>query len=163
MRGVGRSRKGGGLGPSRAAAIKGGRYALLRNPENLTAVQRDTLEKIAREDKQLHSVYLLKERLRDVFKADDGEQARELLDNWLKSACHSGAEAVREPSKKVRRHKEAIVRSVELGIGNARVEAIDNKIKLTVRMAYGFRNMDNLIAAVMLRCSNLPVALPGRG
>ena len=52
---------------------------------------------------------------------------------------------------------------VELGISNARVEAINNKAKLTVRMAYGFRNMDNPIAAVMSWCSNLPVALLGRG
>lgn len=42
------------------------------------------------------------------------------------------------------------------------VEAVNNKIKLTVRMAYGFRNIDNLIALVMLRRPNLPVALPGR-
>ncbi len=43
-----------------------------------------------------------------------------------------------------------------------RVEAIDNKIKLRVRMGYGFTNIDNLIALVMLRCSNLPLVLPGR-
>jgi hypothetical protein len=29
-------------------------------------------------------------------------------------------------------------------------------------MGYGFRNIDNLIALIMLRCSNLPVNLPGR-
>ena len=51
---------------------------------------------------------------------------------------------------------------MELGISNARVEAINNKIKVTQRMAYGFRNIDNLIALVMLRCSDLEVALPGR-
>lgn len=56
----------------------------------------------------------------------------------------------------------AEVRAVGLGIGNARVEAINNKIELTVRMGYGFRNIDNLMALVMLRCSNLPIALPGR-
>ena len=67
---------------------------------------------------------------------------------------------IKELSKKIRRHKEAIVRSVELGISNARVEATNNKIKLTVRMGYGFRNIDNLIALIMLRCSNLPIALP---
>ena len=55
-----------------------------------------------------------------------------------------------------------VLRAVELGISNARVEAINNKIKVTQRMAYGFRNIDNLIALVMLRCSDLEVALPGR-
>lgn len=50
-----------------------------------------------------------------------------------------------------------------LGISNARVEAANNKIKLTVRMGYGFRNIDNPIALVMLHCSDLPILLPGRG
>ena len=69
---------------------------------------------------------------------------------------------IKELSKKVGRHREAIVRAVELGVSNARVEAVNNKIKLTVRMGYGFRNIDNLIALVMLRCSNLPIKLPER-
>lgn len=97
-----------------------------------------------------------------MFKADSAEQARGRLDSWLASACRTRVDAVRELSRKVRRHREAIVRAVGLGISNARVEAINNKIKLTVRMGYGFRNIDNLIALVMLRCSNLPLALPGR-
>lgn len=86
----------------------------------------------------------------------------ERLDKWLARACRSRNGKVKELSKKVRRHKEAIVRSVEPSASNARVEAVNSKIKLTVRMGYGFRNIDNLIALVMLRCSNLPIKLPGR-
>jgi len=161
-RGRGRPRKGEEPAPSAAKAVKGSRYALLKNPEDLTEGQRASLEKIAREYRPLYRAYLLKEDLRDVFKSPDAETARARLEKWLASACRSRSARVRELSKKVRRHKEAIVRSVELGISNARVEAINNKIKLTVRMGYGFRNVDNLIALVMLRCSNLPIALPGR-
>ena len=62
----------------------------------------------------------------------------------------------------MRSRKAEIVRAVELGISNARIEAINNKIKLTVRMGYGFRNIDNLIALVMLRCSDLKPQLPYR-
>ena len=54
------------------------------------------------------------------------------------------------------------MRAVGLGISNARVESINNKIKLTVRMAYGFRNIDSLLSLIMLRCSWLRVQLPGR-
>lgn len=161
-RGRGRPRRGEEPAPGRARAVKGSRFSLLRNPENLSAAQALALERIAREDKRLYRAYLLKERLRDVFKVDRGTEAAALLDSWLASACRSGVASIRELSKKVRRHKEAIVRSVALGISNARVEAINNKIKLTVRMGYGFRNIDNLIALVMLRCSNLPINLPGR-
>jgi hypothetical protein len=39
---------------------------------------------------------------------------------------------------------------------------VNNKIKLIVKMAYGFRNIDNLFSVVMLKCSDLQVALPGR-
>lgn len=47
-------------------------------------------------------------------------------------------------------------------IGNGRVESVNNKIKVTVRMGYGFRNVDNLIALLMLRCSDMKPGLPGR-
>lgn len=162
-RGRGRPRKGDGPAPSRAKRIKGSRFALLKNPENATEAQAATLERIAREDKRLYRAYLLKEDLRDVFKSPDAVTAAERLDKWLARACRSWNPKVKELSKKVRRHRDAIVRAVGLGISNARVEAVNNKIKLTVRMGYGFRNIDNLIALVMLRCSNLPITLPGRG
>ena len=113
------------------------------------------------EDKPLYRAYLLKERLRDVFKAGSGAEARLRLESWLASACRTRIDEVRsspEGAAPQGRHRQ--------GRGarhlNARVEAINNKIKLTVRMAYGFRNFDNLVALVMLRCSNLPIALPGR-
>ena len=51
---------------------------------------------------------------------------------------------------------------MEIGLSNARVEAINNKIKLTVRMACSFRSLNNLFAMVMLRCSGLQMPLPER-
>ncbi|WP_416338229.1 transposase [Ligilactobacillus ruminis] len=45
---------------------------------------------------------------------------------------------------------------------NARIEDINNKIKLSIRMAYGFRNIDNMMAMIMLRCSGMRVELPWR-
>ena len=158
----GRPKKGEEPKPSKTDAVKGSRYSLLKNPESLTDAQQVALERVAREDERLYRAYLLKERLRDVFKAKNGIDAAQLLESWLRSASHSSLDVIKELSKKIRRHREAIVRSVELGVSNARVEAVNNKIKLTVRMGYGFRNIDNLISLVMLRCSNLPITLPGR-
>ena len=53
-----------------------------------------------------------------------------------------------------------ILRTIELGYSNARLEASDNRIKVTIRMAYGFHHVDNLIAMIKLRCSGLPIRLP---
>ena len=64
--------------------------------------------------------------------------------------------------KKVRRRRDDIIAAVELGISNGRVEAINNKIKVAVRMGYGFRNTDNLVALLMLKCGDCQPQLPGR-
>ena len=67
-----------------------------------------------------------------------------------------------ELQRKVKRHMDAIVATATHGLTNARVEVVNNKIKLIVKMAYGFKNLDNLFSMVMLKCSDLQVELPGR-
>ena len=46
---------------------------------------------------------------------------------------------------------------------NARVESYNNKIKLFIRKAYGFRNIESMIDLIMLGCSNIFIPLPNRG
>jgi transposase len=67
-----------------------------------------------------------------------------------------------ELQRKIKRHKDSILATISYGLSNARMEATNNKVKLTIRMAYGFRNIYNLISMVYLRCGNLSVRLPGR-
>ena len=67
-----------------------------------------------------------------------------------------------ELSRKVGRKRDGILRPIALGVSNARVEAVNSKIKVAIRQGYGFRNADDLIALIMLRRSGLRPALPGR-
>jgi transposase len=158
---VGRPKKGEEALPSAADAVKGVRFALLKNPEGLTQNQQAKMEMLAAENGGMYRGYVLKERLRCLLKMTADEAAEE-LDGWLATACRCRIPEFVELSKKIRRHKQRILDTVASGLSNARVEAINNKIKVTIKMAYGFRNIDNLIAMIMLRCSNLPFALPGR-
>ena len=63
-------------------------------------------------------------------------------------------------SRKVRRKRKGILRSIEPGVSDARVETVSNKIKVAIRQGYGFRNIDNLVALVTLRRSDLRPELP---
>ena len=63
-------------------ALKNARWALWKNPENLTDRQADKLAWIAKTDPRLHRAYLLKEGLRHVF-AVKGEPGKQALDRWL--------------------------------------------------------------------------------
>lgn len=142
-----------------AADIKGAKYALGKAPKNLTDNQRAKLEFIAKSDNRLYRAYLLKEELRLVFQMKP-DAAMETLNHWIKWAQHCRIPVFVELQRKIRRHYDAILASITHGLSNARIEAINNKIKLSIRMAYGFRNMENMFAMIMLRCSDIKVLLP---
>lgn len=99
---------------------------------------------------------------RAVFRAGSAAEAGRLLDAWLHDAAYCRVPEVVRVEKKVRRRRDDVLAAVGLGIGNGRVESLNNKVKVAVRMGYGFRNVDNLISLLMLRCSDIKPALPGR-
>ena len=47
-----------------------------------------------------------------------------------------------------------VVAAVNLGVGNGRVESINQKIKVAIDSGYGFRNVGSLSPIVTLRCSD---------
>ena len=145
---------------ARAASIKGSRYALVKNPEDLTESQRAKLAEVRRAGGRLFRAWDLKEDLRAVFRAETAEEAESLLGAWLHRAAYCKIKPVVEVEKKVRRRRADVVAAVDLGIGNGRVESINQKIKVTIASGYGFRNIDNLIAIVMLRCSDEHPVMP---
>jgi len=133
----------------------------LKNPENLTKNQQAAMEMIIKSDKKLHRAYLLKESLRLIFKYSYNDAEKE-LSRWLKWAQRCRIKEFVELGRKIKRHKAAILAAIKYGLTNARIEAINNKIKVTIRMGYGYRNIDNLIALVRLKCGGIIVTLPGR-
>ena len=119
------------------------------------------MELLIKSDKKLYRSYLLKENLRLCFRYSFDEAVKE-LDKWLKWAQRCRINEFVELGKKIKRHKTAIHNSFKYRLTNARIEAINNKIKVTIRMGYGYRNIDNLIALVRLKCSDINLTLPGR-
>ena len=159
----GRPVKGDVVNPEKkdARALKNLRYVLLKNPENLSANQKDQLKFLTKANPRLYRAYLLKEGLRLALKAGSDEIS-EALTKWMGWAQRCRIPAFRELRLKIKRHFKAIVAAATHGLSNARIEATNNKIKLIIRRAYGFRNMDNMIAMIMLSCSSVHPSLPGR-
>lgn len=147
---------------AKADEIKGAAYALGKAPENLTEKQQCRIEMIASQNKRLYRAYLLKEQLRLLLKLKDVDAAEDELKRWLWKASHSRIPAVKELNLKIRRHKEHILNTIRYGMSNARIEATNNKIKLIIRKAYGFRNIQNMLDMVYLVCSDLRIPLPNR-
>lgn len=155
----GRPKKGSEQKDRTAEVIKNTRYALGKAPEHLTDAQKQKIDLIAKSDKRLYRAYLWKERLRLILKMSYVD-AKEELEGWIKGVVHSRIAGFVKLGQKIKRHKEAILATIKYGLSNARIEATNNKIKLTIRMAYGFRNMENMLNMIMLRCSDIHIPLP---
>ena len=158
-RGKGRPPKGEEKKEPLSQVIKNSKYAMGKAPENLTEKQQKKRELIALKCPTLYRASVLKESLRIIFSMDY-EQAKVELDKWIVWARHCHIKLFVELQRKIRRHYDGILASIKHGISNARIEAVNNKIKLVIRMAYGFRNIGNMLAMVMLKCGCYTVSLP---
>jgi transposase len=144
-----------------AKALKHARYALWKNPENLTTRQQAKLAWIAKTDPRLHRAYLLKEGLRLVFQLPVGE-AEEALDVWIQWARRSRIAPFVELQRRIVKHKASILAAIEHGLSNGRIESVNTKIRLITRIAFGFRAPEALIALAMLDLGGHRPTLPGR-
>jgi len=145
----------------RAQSLKGARYALWKNPENLTEHQQAKLAWVAKTDPRLHRGYLLKEGLRFVFQVK-GDAGKTALDRWLSWAQRCRIPAFVELGRKIRRHRAEIDAALEHGLSNALIESTNTKIRVLTRMAYGFKSPEALIALAMLSLGGHRPNLPGR-
>lgn len=144
-----------------ASDLKGARYALWKNPEDLTARQGAKLASIAKTNKNLYRAYLLKEQLRQVF-ALKGTAGIALLDRWLKWARRCRIPSFVKLAKSITVHRPGIEAALTHGLSNARVESVNTKLRLLTRIAFGFRSPDALVALAMLDLGGLCPPLPGR-
>jgi transposase len=147
--------------PSLVTRIKGCRYALLKNPQNLTENQRASLARVAAVNKSLYRAYLLKEEFRLIFQLR-GADAIVALDGWLGWAQRCRIPAFVELYHRIKKHRSTIEATLNNGLSNALVESTNTKLRLLTRMAYGFRSTDNLIALCLLDRGGYRPPLPGR-
>jgi transposase len=156
----------GGRGGRTAAskALKNARWALWKNPDNLTDAQQAKLEWIAKTYPMLHRAWALKEGLRTVFAIGktSPDAAVEALDRWISWARRCRIPAFVTLQRRIVKHHQAIVAAIEHGLSNGRTESLNTKIRLITRMAFGFHNADALIALAMLSLGGHRPILPGR-
>ena len=133
----------------RAKKLKNSRYALWKNPEDLTEKQQGKPEWIVKTDPRLGRAYYLKEGLHTVFKLPLDEAA-EALEKWVAWARRSRIPAFVKLQKSIVKHRGSILASIEHGLSNGRIESMNTKIRLITRVAFGFKKPEALIALTML-------------
>ena len=144
-----------------AKRFKDARWALLKRPENLTDRQAQTLKALKAAGGKVARAYELKEALRGIFAPGlTVDDVGELLTRFCSRASRSRMPAFLRLAKTIRRHRDGILAAVCLGVTNARSEALNNKVRLVTRRAYGFHSAHAALALVMLACGPIELRLP---
>jgi transposase len=139
--------------PDKQAArrFKGARWALLKNPGDLSDDQATTLRKLKCRGGDLWRAYALKEALRGVFAGDlSTDDVAVLLDRFCSRAARSGLKPFVTAAKTIRKRKDGILAAVRLGINNAQHEGLNRRVRLIVNRAYGFHSAKAALGLIML-------------
>jgi transposase len=124
--------------------LKGTRWLLLKNPENLDS-NRDELDRLKealRLNEPLSIAYYLKEDLRQIWDQADKRTARRILKDWLARARASGIRMLVQFADTLEEHQEGVLNYYHYPISTGPLEGTNNKIKTMKRQAYGFRDRE---------------------
>jgi transposase len=144
-----------------AKRFKGARWALLKRPESLSDRQADALAALRRAGGMVWRSYRLKEALRAIFAGDlSPAEADGLLDRWCSWAQRCRINGFIKLGRTIREHRDGILAAIRLGVTNARVEGLNNRVRLITRRAFGFHSAHAAAALVMLSCGPIDLVLP---
>jgi transposase len=122
--------------------IKGQKYTLLSHRDNLSLQGRQALKTLLRANKRLNTAYLLKESFTQLWDYEREGWARRFFENWKAALKWQRLRPFEKFAEMIERHWEGIAayckpeNKVPLGF----VEGLNNKIRVILRRAYGFRD-----------------------
>lgn len=135
--------------------IKGGRFALLKRPENLSERQRQQLSDITTRNKTLAEAYRLKETFRDFYQQPDLTAAKGFLKAWIITAQQSAIKPIVTAAYTIWQRAGGILRWHTTRITNAVVEGLNSLLQAAKRKARGYRLHETFIAIAYLIAGKL--------
>lgn len=126
--------------------IKGQRYTLLSNWDNLSLEGRQSLRKLLKANKRINTAYLLKEQFGQLWSYRSETWARKFFESWKAQLKWQRLKPFEKFAALIERHWDGIVsyckpeNKVKLGF----VEGVNNKIRVIQRKAYGYRDEEYL-------------------
>ena len=137
------------------SALKNTRFALQKNPWNLTDIEQTKLTELPKTNATLYRAYLLKESFAAILDRRQPNVVLMKLEEWISWAKHSGLKPFAKVARTIAQHLDGIVAYVATGLSNARSEGTNSKVRTITRRSYGLHVASALIALIHLCCSGL--------
>jgi transposase len=131
--------------------LKGTRWLLLKNPENLSPKRREAerLHEALRMNAPLATAYYMKDDLRQIWNQDDKATARRVLDDWIRRAEASGIRMLQQFARTLALHRTGILAWYDCRISTGPLEGTNTKIQVMKRQAYGFRDQEFFMLKIL--------------
>lgn len=120
--------------------VKGARWLLLKNAENLAPGQDVQLKELLAANRALFVVHVLRDALKDLWRYRHPGDAERAWKSWYAKARRSRIEPLKRFAAKLKPYLPGILAHCRFPLGTNLIEGINNKIKVIKRMAYGFRD-----------------------
>jgi transposase len=139
--------------------LKHSRWALLKNPENLTTNQKIKLKDLLSCNLKTIRAYLLKEDFKNFWEYTSPVWAGKFLDAWCTQVMKSRIEPMKKVAKTIRSHKRLILNWFEAknSISLGAIEGQNNKAKVVIRKSYGFKTAEILKITLYHKLGRLPI------
>lgn len=141
--------------PDDRNALKNTRFALHKNPWNLSSIEAAKVADVQKTNQALYRAYLLKESLAAILDGRQVNVARRKLLEWIDWATRSRLRPFCRLARTVRSHLDGILAYVATGLSNGRTEGLNGKIRTITRRSFGFHSAHSLIALIFLCCSGI--------
>ncbi len=142
-----------------ARELKGARFALWKNPENLTERQQLKLARIQKLNHTLYRAYLLCQQLRQIYRVP-ADHALVLLDAWLKWARRCRLEPFVKVARRISEQHQMVEAAITNKLSNAAVEQVNTQIRLITRRGFGYHSPWAIIALAMLSLTGRATSPP---
>lgn len=138
--------------------LKGGRWLLLKRPENLTDKQAVKLSELLKYNLRSIRSYLMKEDFQRFWEYSTAGWAGKFLDQWCTRAMKSKLGPMKKVAKTFRAKRELILNWFRAGgmLSSGTVEGFNNKVKLVTRKSYGFKTQEAYEIALYHNLGDLP-------
>lgn len=130
------------------SVIKGQRYNLFKNPENLKPKQKVSLEALLKTNENLSKAYILKDALKVLWMYKYPKSAGKYMDKWISWAEDTGLDILKAFAKSLKRARAGILNFCRYSITTAKLESFNNTIERIVRRACGYRDLEYLFLKI---------------
>jgi transposase len=138
--------------------LKHSRWCLLKRRENRTKGQTVKLKELLQYNLQSVKAHLLREDFQRFWEYKSAAWAGKFLDEWCTRVMRTRLKPMKKVARTLRKHRELILNWFKADglLSAGTVEGFNNKAKLTLRKAYGFRSPETAKIALYHTLSNLP-------